>query len=134
MDMGSNIMYKPVGVIGIGSFGTSVSNLLSKNSDVILYGRNPKQVERTISSGVSSDQVLEKNIEVTNDLEHLATKCDIIFPVIPSSAFRLLMKELSEFLRPYHILIHGTKGFDLKTEGLTLIQRKFYYHVVRFEL
>jgi len=120
MDMGSNITYKPVGVIGIGSFGTSVSNLLSKNSNVILYGRNPEQVQKINSSRRSSDQTLEKNIEITNDLEYLAKHCDIIFPVIPSSAFRSLMKDLSRFLKPYHILIHGTKGFDLHAQNINL--------------
>ncbi len=35
------------------------------------------------------------------------------FPIVPSANFRDLMKEASSFLRPYHLLIHGTKGFDV---------------------
>jgi glycerol-3-phosphate dehydrogenase (NAD(P)+) len=110
--------YNPVGVIGIGSFGTSVSNLLSNNTDVILYGRNPDQVEKVRSSRMSNNQRLNKNIELTNDLEYLASKCSIIFPIIPAQTFRSLLKVLSQYLKPYHILIHGTKGLDLKG-GLT---------------
>ena len=37
---------KPIGVIGAGSFGTAVANLLSENNPVILYARNPETVER----------------------------------------------------------------------------------------
>jgi glycerol-3-phosphate dehydrogenase (NAD(P)+) len=108
--------YNPVGVIGIGSFGTAVSNLLSNNTDVILYGRNPEQVEEVNSSRISNNQKLNKNIELTHDLEYLATKCSVIFPIIPAPTFRSLMKALSQYLKPYHILIHGIKGLDLKGE------------------
>ena len=105
--------FNPVGVIGIGSFGTAVSNLLSNNTDVILYGRNPEQVEKVRRSGVSNNQRMNKNIELTDDLEYLATRCSIIFPIIPAQTFRSLLRELSPYLKPYHILIHGTKGLDL---------------------
>ena len=108
--------YNPVGVIGIGSFGTAVSNLLSNNTDVILYGRNPEQVEEVNSSRISNNQKLNKNIELTHDLEYIATKCSVIFPIIPAPTFRSLMKALSQYLKPYHILIHGIKGLDLKGE------------------
>jgi len=117
--------YNPVGVIGIGSFGTAVSNLLSQNTDVILYGRNPDQVEKVKTTRVSSNQRLNKNIELTNDLKYLADKCSIIFPIIPASTFRSLMKVLSQYLRPYHIIIHGIKGFDLKGDNLAIGSNNF---------
>jgi glycerol-3-phosphate dehydrogenase (NAD(P)+) len=117
MDMTSRKRNKPVGVIGLGSFGTAVSNLLAKNNPVILFGRNVDQVEEIRESRISSGQVLDSGIELTNDVEYLSNKCDIIFPVVPSSGFRVMMVMLSPFLKPYHILIHGTKGFDITEEG-----------------
>ena len=116
MGMALKNTYNPVGVIGIGSFGTAVSNLLSNNTDVILYGRNPEQVEEIRSSRISNNQRLSKNIELTSDLEYLAGKCSIIFPIIPAPTFRALMKSLSQYLKPYHIMIHGIKGLDYKGE------------------
>jgi glycerol-3-phosphate dehydrogenase (NAD(P)+) len=44
----------------------------------------------------------------------VAETCNIIFPVVPSANFREMMKKLSPFLHPYHILIHGTKGLDIR--------------------
>jgi glycerol-3-phosphate dehydrogenase (NAD(P)+) len=123
--MALNNTYNPVGVIGIGSFGTAVSNLLSNNTNVILFGRNPLQVEKARSSGISNNQRLNKNIELTNDLEYLASRCSIIFPIIPAQTFRSLLKKLSPFLKPYHILIHGTKGLDLKGKLTDLPPEKF---------
>jgi len=102
-----------VGVIGSGSFGTAVSNLLSKNSDVILFVRNTDTIEKIKTSRVSSGQNISPNITLTNDLEEVAKKCNVIFPIIPSSGFRDLMRQLAPFLHPYHVLIHGTKGLDL---------------------
>ena len=125
MDMTLKSTYNPVGVIGIGSFGSAISNLLSINTDVILYGRNPDQVEHTKATRISSNQKLNKNIELTNDLEYLADKCTIIFPVIPASTFRSLMKVLSQYLKPYHIIIHGIKGFDLKDDHPAIDSGKF---------
>ena len=111
----------PVGVIGSGSFGTAVANLLSKNRKVILFARKPEVVEQINSTHHHYGIDLPSNIVATQELEHLAEKCSILFPVVPSSNFRKMMKDLAPFLHPYHILIHGTKGLDLNLpEGRSL--------------
>jgi glycerol-3-phosphate dehydrogenase (NAD(P)+) len=114
--MASKKRHSPVGVIGLGSFGTAVSNLVAKNCPVILFGRNREQVLEIMETRVSSQHRLAPNIELTADVEYLCDSCDIIFPVVPSSGFRQLMSLISSFLKPYHILIHGTKGFDIKAD------------------
>jgi glycerol-3-phosphate dehydrogenase (NAD(P)+) len=124
MVMALSNTYNPVGVIGIGSFGTAVSNILSNNTNVILYGRNSEQVDEVRTTRVSSNQKLNKNIELTNDLEYLTGKCSVIFPIIPASTFRSLMINISHYLKPYHILIHGIKGFDLRQDVVDLNQEQ----------
>ncbi len=109
-----SLFKKPVGVIGAGSFGTAVANILAEKSDVLLYGRTSEKIDEINKTGISSGQTISDRITATNDLEEVATKCDIIFPVVPSANFRDMMRELSPFLRPYHMLIHGTKGLDVK--------------------
>ncbi|MEL6275568.1 MAG: NAD(P)H-dependent glycerol-3-phosphate dehydrogenase, partial [Bacteroidota bacterium] len=56
---------------------------------------------------------IHERVMATNSLEELAESCQMIFPIIPSDAFRSLMKKLGPFLRPSHLLVHGTKGFDV---------------------
>lgn len=102
-----------VGVLGAGSFGTVVSNLLANNSNVLLYVRNQDAAEAINSERKRKGYDLHPNIEATSDLELVANKCNLIFPVVPSSNFRELMKQMAPFLKPSHILIHGTKGFDI---------------------
>lgn len=125
-----NISNKPVGVVGAGSFGTAVANLLAENSEVLLYARNPDTLTEIKKKGSCNGVKLSDKIKGCGDLEELALSCDIIFPVVPSSAFREVIKSLSPFLHPYHILIHGTKGLSLdlpngkSLEKMRVLERK----------
>lgn len=105
---------KPIGVIGAGSFGTTVSNILAeKNKKVFLFARTAKRVQELDNARGNAGRLLHERITATNDLERIGQQCDVIFPIVPSENFRGMMKEFAPYLRPYHILIHGTKGFDL---------------------
>jgi glycerol-3-phosphate dehydrogenase (NAD(P)+) len=104
---------KTIGVVGAGSFGTTIANLLSQSRRVLLYSRQPALVERVNTEHRHFDLDLNENIVATTDLEELAQQCHLIFLIVPSSNFRSMMKDLSPFLHPYHLLIHGTKGFDI---------------------
>lgn len=112
--MGLKNISDRVGVIGGGSFGTAVSNILAENgAKVLIYIRNPKKAEKAQSQRLSSGQQLHEGIEITNDIASVAQQCEVIFPMVPSANFREMIIALSPYLRPYHILIHGTKGFDI---------------------
>ncbi|MFZ4632997.1 MAG: NAD(P)H-dependent glycerol-3-phosphate dehydrogenase [Saprospiraceae bacterium] len=103
----------PVGVMGAGSFGTAVANLLAQHADVMLFSRKEETVEAINTSHRHLEQNLSPRIRATDDPQELAERCSLLFPIVPSTAFRSTMQMLSPFLRPYHIVIHGTKGFDL---------------------
>lgn len=109
----SSISDKPVGVIGAGNFGSVIANILAINKRVILYARNEADVKKIIETKEHRGYPMSPNIEPTHDLEYLANQCDVIFPMVPSAHFRDMMRQLSPYLHPYHILIHGTKGFDI---------------------
>ena len=73
------------------------------------------------ASGISHGLKLKPGVTPTGDLQMMADQCEILFPVVPSSAFRESIKTLAPFLHPYHILIHGTKGLDIKlSQGKSL--------------
>lgn len=112
---------KPVGVVGAGNFGTVIANILARHRQVLLYARDEKSVEKMLDKRQNRGHKLHKNIKPTNDLKGLAAACDVIFPIVPSAHFRSMMTKLGPHLHPYHILIHGTKGFDIKLpKGETL--------------
>lgn len=113
--MGSKSMSKSIGVIGAGSFGSAMANVLAeKNESILLYVRSKEKAELIKKTGESAKQKLRPNITVITEIQIIGSTCDVIFVMIPSIGFRQMMKELSPSLKPYHILIHGTKGFDLQ--------------------
>ncbi len=111
--MEKNVQKKPVGVVGAGSFGTAVANLLAINGDVLLFSRRPEVVEEIRKTRHHLGIDLRPSIRATSDAAEVAEKCQLIFPIVPSSAFRKTMQSMAPHLRPSHFLIHGTKGFDL---------------------
>ncbi|MCK6690916.1 MAG: NAD(P)-dependent glycerol-3-phosphate dehydrogenase [Thermoanaerobaculia bacterium] len=106
--------YNPVGVIGAGSFGTAIANALAHNVEVLLFSRKQETVEEINRTRFHLGVALSHRITATNDLAELARQCTLIFPIVPSTSFRRMMQALAPYLRPHHIVIHGTKGFDLK--------------------
>lgn len=104
---------KPVGVIGAGNFGSVVANLLARQRKVLLYARDENVIRQIIDTRVNRGHTIHPDVTPINDLGYLARQCDVIFPIIPSEHFRGLIMQLSPHLHPYHILIHGTKGFDV---------------------
>lgn len=101
-----------VGVVGAGSFGITVAQLLAVNNDVLVAARDPLTVKKINEDHFLQNVPLSPRITAISDYRQLADECEVIFPVIPSDVFRSMMKNLGPLLSPRHILIHGTKGLD----------------------
>jgi len=112
-----------IGIIGSGSFGITMAKLLSKNVNVLLYSRKHKTIADLNAHHAHLKCDLSEDIQLTSDKEELCTKCNIIFPVVPSSMFRSMMQDFSKHLNPSHILIHCTKGFDYRYKEAGQINR-----------
>lgn len=112
---------RPVGVIGAGNFGSAVANLLAQHRNVLLYARDEKVIKRILETKENRGHTMHPNVTPTTDLARVAEQCEVIFPIVPSAHFRSMMRQVSPYLHPYHILIHGTKGFDITLpDGQTL--------------
>ena len=102
-----------IGVIGMGAFGSAVADLLSENAEVMIYSRDPEKAQKFNIDHRFKRFSLSPKIKATSDLRQLGEECNIIFPVLPSDSFREMIRELSPYLNPSKILIHGTKGLDV---------------------
>jgi glycerol-3-phosphate dehydrogenase (NAD(P)+) len=92
-----------------------IANIIARNNrKVLLYVRDEKVIHRILEKRDNRGHKMHKNILPTDDMAYLADQCEVIFPIVPSEHFRAMMKKLAPHLHPYHILIHGTKGFDIK--------------------
>jgi len=108
-----NTSDRPVGVVGAGSFGTAIANILAEKNSVVLFVRDANKAKEIAKSRNSAKQKLHKNISITTNIREIGERCNVIFPIVPSSSFREMIRGLAPYLKPYHILIHGTKGLDI---------------------
>ncbi len=118
---------RPIGVIGSGSFGLAISNLLAINHEVILCTRSADKRDIINSQHRIKNVDIKSNVQATTSLQKVCEKCRLIFPVIPSEHFRSTMRKSSSFLRPLHIVIHGIKGLDIHED----IESRHAYHLIR---
>lgn len=109
-----------VGVVGSGSFGLALANLLAHNRDVILFSRRKEVADSINNNHEVYGKKLNTRIRATNTITDLTEECTLLFPVVSSLGFRTVVRGMAPHLRPDHIIIHGTKGFDIQTDVQSL--------------
>lgn len=113
------------GVIGSGSFGTAMANILAENGQVLIHTRREEVYHNFTDRRFNRRQQVHKNVTATMDLQEICDRCTLIFPVVPSANFRAMIQQAAPYLCPHHILIHGTKGINVvKTEATNATERK----------
>ena len=122
---------KKVGVIGGGSLGTALAQIVSQNVDEVILHLRREELANTINATRCNDEyfpntILNENITATTDYDDLKN-CEIIFLSIPSSAFRTTLSNLKDHIAEDAILVTTAKGIEypsLKTMG-NLIEEYF---------
>ena len=108
-----------VGLLGGGSWGTTVASLVSRNAPIKLWARDAETVDDINSNHRNSkylpDSVLPKELKATGDLGEAVADADVLVMGIPSSNFRAVLEEAQQYLRPWVPVISLTKGLELST-------------------
>jgi len=108
-----------VGVLGGGSWGTTVASLVTRNAPVQLWARNPDAV-REINEAHSNERYLPgielpKKLTATADLIELVATADVLVMGIPSQNFRSVLEEVKDHIRAWVPIISLTKGLEVDT-------------------
>jgi len=106
-----------VTVIGAGSWGTTLADVLGNNGhDVLLWARNAERCEEITQRHTNlrylPDFELSPNITATTDLERACAHSRWILLVVPSHGLRQCAREMGEFLDGEHMIVHATKGIE----------------------
>lgn len=109
-----------VGVIGGGSWGTTIAQLLARNKhNVIIWTRNKEVIQSVNNEHINSrylpDYELSSLITATESMAEVADNSQVIFLVIPSKVFRDVVGRVGNFVTGEHILVSATKGVEEKT-------------------
>ena len=90
-----------------------MANLMALNTEVYMYSRNAELAATLQKDRYRFGVKLHDRVHVVNDFPEVARRCQLLFPIVPSDNFRGMMQSITEYLEPAHVLIHGTKGFDI---------------------
>lgn len=111
---------RSVGVVGAGSWGTSLARLLArKGHRVSLWAREPEvtaeinqhRENRTFLPGVQ----LPESLEVSSDLLEVSADKDMLLSVVPSQFVSQVFASLAGNLRPDVQVISASKGIEVST-------------------
>lgn len=109
-----------IGVLGIGSWGTTLAHLLSeKGHQVILWGRDEKttlEMQKNRFHPKFATQVkLSDSLEVTSDFEKTIQESECLFFVIPSSAMGEVSRRAAKYAKKDVLVVSCAKGFEVGT-------------------
>ncbi len=108
-----------VGLLGGGSWGTTVASLVTRNAPVTLWARNPdtvaeindKHTNETYLPGIE----LPDKLVATNDIAAAVSTADVVVMGIPSQNFRKVLEVVAEHIRAWVPIISLTKGLEVET-------------------
>jgi glycerol-3-phosphate dehydrogenase (NAD(P)+) len=113
-------MDKTVGVVGAGSWGTTLAKILGDNGQqTLVWAREPEVVEE-INERHSNERFvpgaeLAACVTATGDLQEICERCGFMLMVVPSHVFRGVASQMGDFLTGEHAIVHCTKGIERET-------------------
>ncbi len=116
-------MSHKVAVIGGGSFGTAIANIVADNGhDVCLWMRREEPVkevnEQHSNSKYLPDIELNPALRASTDLQRAVANCDVVFMSVPSKPCREVARQLAAYVAPGTIVVSTTKGIELASNKL----------------
>ena len=115
-----------VTVLGGGSFGTAIANIIAHNNiKTFLWMRSAENAlacEKTReNTQYFPNYRLADSLIITSDLEMAVSQSDLIYVSIPSNAFRSVTHAIRPFLRENAMVVSTSKGIE--PEGFTLMSQ-----------
>lgn len=106
-----------IGLLGGGSWGTTVASVATRNAPVMLWARDPDTVEDINANHRNSrylpDIALPPALRASTDLGKVVAQADVVVMGVPSHSFRSVLEEVSRHIRPWVPVISLTKGLEL---------------------
>ncbi|MAD97008.1 MAG: NAD(P)H-dependent glycerol-3-phosphate dehydrogenase [Flavobacteriaceae bacterium] len=109
-----------VGLLGGGSWGTTVASLTAKNTDTIIWARNPDTVEEINTQHTNEkylpDAKLTPSLKASNSIAETVKEADVVVMGVPAQSFRTVLEEAKPHIRPWVPIINLAKGLELSTK------------------
>jgi len=91
-----------VGLIGGGSWGTTVASLVARNTKISMWARSSDTVNEINQLHTNRkylpDAKLPEKLLAYSDLESVVANADVLVMGVPSNSFRSVLRQLRPFL------------------------------------
>ncbi|MEM7798095.1 MAG: NAD(P)H-dependent glycerol-3-phosphate dehydrogenase [Chloroflexota bacterium] len=108
-----------VGLLGGGSWGTTVASLASRNADTLMWARNEETVQEINVDHTNSKYLpgakLHARLRATSSLEEAVRYADVLVMGIPSQQSRTVLEEVRKHIRPWVPIVSLAKGLERGT-------------------
>jgi glycerol-3-phosphate dehydrogenase (NAD(P)+) len=108
-----------VGLLGGGSWGTTVAALVARNAPVTLWARDPATVDEINREHTNARYLpgarLPEALRATASIEEAAGEVDVVVVGVPSQGFRGALESIRDTIRPWVPVISLSKGLEAGT-------------------
>lgn len=108
-----------VSILGMGAFGIALTKILNKDIKISMWTNfedELKSVELKRENPIVLPEVkIDKNVELTTNLEKCVKNSNIIFIAVPAIAVREVASKLQEYIDKEQIICILTKGIEKST-------------------
>ncbi|RMB60534.1 NAD(P)H-dependent glycerol-3-phosphate dehydrogenase [Dokdonia sinensis] len=109
-----------VGLLGGGSWGTTVASLTAKNADVTIWARSEETVneinEHHTNHKYLPGATLHKGLKASTSFEEVVGNADVLIMGVPSQHFRQVLLDAKPHIRPWIPIVSLAKGLELGTK------------------
>lgn len=107
------------GLLGGGSWGTTVAALIARNAPITMWARDSATVDEINSRHTNCkylpDAVLPEPVRATANIGDAVSGMDVVVMAIPSQSFRGVLEVVKEHIRPWVPVVSLSKGIEFST-------------------
>jgi len=105
-----------VGLLGAGSWGTTVASLIAPKVPTLLWARSKETVreinEQHTNHNYLPNADLPASLRATDSIEEAIRDADVLVMGVPSLGFRAVLEEVKKWLRPWVPVVSLSKGLE----------------------
>ena len=109
-----------IGVVGAGSWGTTLANLLAKKGYPVTLWVFEEDLAERLKENRENDMylpgfTLSENLSFTNSMEEAVSGKDLVLMVPPSQIMRMVMTQALPYFAPDVLVVSASKGIENNT-------------------
>lgn len=109
-----------VGLLGGGSWGTTVASLTARNSPTLMWARDAQTVD-DINRFHRNEKYLpgaqlHEALRATTSIREAVQEADVVVMGVPSQSFRHVLEEARPYIRPWVPILSLSKGLEQGTK------------------